>query len=95
MTMKNLRWKVLTILGVFVVFFALGVYPILAQPLQSAGAGWLMAKQLKLGLDLKGGVHLVLRVHTDDALQTSTDHHRRAAARSAADRRRQRDGDRP
>ena len=28
---KNLRWKLLTVLGVFVVFFALGVYPMLAQ----------------------------------------------------------------
>ena len=31
---KNLRWKLLTILAVFVVFFALGVYPILAQRYQ-------------------------------------------------------------
>ena len=31
-----------------------------------------MAKQLHLGLDLKGGVHLVLRVQTDDALRTHT-----------------------
>ena len=90
MTIKNLRWKVLTILGVFVVFFALGVYPILAQRYSLPAPGWLTAKQLKLGLDLKGGVHLVLRVHTDEALQISTDHDRRAAARSAADRRRHR-----
>ena len=32
-----------------------------------------MAHQLKLGLDLKGGVHLVMRVNTDDALQTDDD----------------------
>ena len=31
-----------------------------------------MAKQLQLGLDLKGGVHLVMRVHTDDALRIQT-----------------------
>jgi preprotein translocase subunit SecD len=35
--------------------------------------GWLMARQLKLGLDLKGGVHLVLRVNTDDALLLQTE----------------------
>ena len=35
--------------------------------------GWLMDKQLKLGLDLKGGVHLVLRVQTDDALRLETE----------------------
>ena len=29
--MSDLRWKVVTILAVFVVFFGLGVYPILAS----------------------------------------------------------------
>ncbi|MCA1649982.1 MAG: protein translocase subunit SecD, partial [Acidobacteria bacterium] len=29
--MKNIRWKVITILAVFAIFFAVGVYPILAQ----------------------------------------------------------------
>ena len=67
---KNLRWKVLTILTAFVVFFAVGVYPILAQRYELPAPAWLMAKQLRLGLDLKGGVHLVLRVQTDDALLT-------------------------
>ena len=28
--MSNLRWKVITILIVFIVFFGVGVYPILA-----------------------------------------------------------------
>jgi preprotein translocase subunit SecD len=69
---KNIRWKVLTILTVFVVFFGVGVYPILAQRYHLPAPGWLMARQLKLGLDLKGGVHLVLRVQTDDALRTHT-----------------------
>src|SRR5687768_2951080 len=70
--MKNLRWKLLTILAIFVVFFAIGIYPILANKYKLPAPGWLMSKQLKLGLDLKGGVHLVLRVHTDEALQIST-----------------------
>jgi preprotein translocase subunit SecD len=30
-------------------------------------------KKIKLGLDLKGGVHLVLRVQTDDALRLETE----------------------
>lgn len=30
-------------------------------------------RKVKLGLDLKGGVHLVLRVHTDDALRLETE----------------------
>ena len=71
--MSNLRWKVVTILAVFVVFFALGVYPILAARYHIPAPGWLMDKQIKLGLDLKGGVHLVLRVETDDALRLVTE----------------------
>ena len=35
---KNLRWKLLTVVGVFVVFFAVGVYPILAQRYQLPAA---------------------------------------------------------
>src|SRR5262245_22998459 len=30
-------------------------------------------EKIKLGLDLKGGVHLVMRVKTDDAIKASTD----------------------
>jgi preprotein translocase subunit SecD len=71
--MSNLRWKVVTILSVFVIFFGLGVYPILAARYRLPAPGWLMDKQLKLGLDLKGGVHLVLRVQTDDALRLVTE----------------------
>jgi preprotein translocase subunit SecD len=69
---KNLRWKVLTILAVLVIFTGLGVYPLLAQRYHWPLPGWLEAKALKLGLDLKGGVHLVMRVNTDDALKIST-----------------------
>ena len=69
---KNIRWKLITSLAVFVIFFAVGVYPILAQRYHMPLPGWLAAKQLKLGLDLKGGVHLVLRVQTDEALKIHT-----------------------
>jgi preprotein translocase subunit SecD len=59
---KNLRWKVLTILAV-VALSIFAFYP--------------PDQKVRLGLDLKGGVHLVLRVVTDDALrlevQTSAD----------------------
>ena len=83
---KNLRWKVIAILTVFIIFFGLGVYPILAQRFSLPIPGWLAAKQLTLGLDLKGGVHLVLRVHTDDALRittTTTSEQLREALRNA------------
>ena len=65
--MSNLRWKLITLLIVFVVFFGLGIYPILAVRYNLPAPQWLRDRQLKLGLDLKGGVHLVLRVQTDDA----------------------------
>ena len=54
---KNLRWKVLIILGV-VGLSIFAFYP--------------PDQKVKLGLDLKGGVQLVLRVQTDDALRLET-----------------------
>jgi preprotein translocase subunit SecD len=55
---KNLRWKILVILAV------IGVSVFAFYPPQD---------KIKLGLDLKGGVHLVLRVQTDDALRLETE----------------------
>src|SRR5689334_3081314 len=69
---SNVRWKFITILAVLVIFAAVGVYPIAAARYHIPAPGWLMDKQLKLGLDLKGGVHLVLRVQTDDALRVES-----------------------
>src|SRR5262249_5913428 len=69
---KNLRWKILTILVVFAVFFAIGPYPLLAERYHLPNPAWLKANELKLGLDLKGGVQLRMRVNTDDALRITT-----------------------
>ena len=69
---SNVRWKFITIMAVFVIFAAVGVYPILAGRYHLPAPSWLMDRQLRLGLDLKGGVHLVLRVQTDDALRGET-----------------------
>ena len=55
---KSLRWRVLAIVAVV----ALGVWAIYPP-----------AQKIRLGLDLKGGVHLVLRVQTDDALRLETE----------------------
>ena len=71
--MQNNRWKLLTIIAVLVVFAGVGVYPILASRYHWPSPGWLQEKQLKLGLDLKGGVNLEMRVQTDDALKLETD----------------------
>ncbi len=71
--MSNLRWKLTTVAAVFVVFFAVGVYPLIAARFGITGPAWLTSRALKLGLDLKGGVHLVLRVQTDKALLAETE----------------------
>jgi preprotein translocase subunit SecD len=55
---KNFRWKVLTILAVL----ALSIWSFYPP-----------RDRVRLGLDLKGGVHLVLRVQTDDALRVETE----------------------
>jgi len=69
---KNLRWKLLTIVVVIAVFFTVGVYPLMADHFHWPLPAALKAHSLKLGLDLKGGVQLELRVNTDDALRITT-----------------------
>jgi preprotein translocase subunit SecD len=71
--MQNIRWKVITIVVVLLMFAGVGVYPIVAARYHWPSPGWLQEKQLKLGLDLKGGVQLEMRVETDDALRLQTD----------------------
>lgn len=55
---KNLQWKLLAIIAV-VALSALAIYP--------------PEERIRLGLDLEGGVHMVLRVQTEDALQLETE----------------------
>jgi preprotein translocase subunit SecD len=55
---KGLRWKILTTLVI------VGAAIFLATPLKD---------KIHLGLDLKGGIHLVLQVLTDDAINAETD----------------------
>src|SRR5262245_66315763 len=71
--MNNIRWKVVTILVVLVLFGAVGVYPLVAARFGITRPELLVSRGLKLGLDLKGGVHLLLRVQTDDALRVETE----------------------
>ena len=42
--MSNLRWKLVTILLVFVVFFGIGVYPILANRYNLPAPQWLRSQ---------------------------------------------------
>ena len=82
--MANLRWKLLTIVAVARRLRGGRRLPDRGGALRHhRRRGWLMDRQLKLGLDLKGGVHLVLRVQTDDALRVETEARDGAAARAA------------
>jgi len=56
--MKDTRWRLILIVAVI----GLSIWSF--YPPET---------KIKLGLDLKGGVHLVLRVHTDDALRVETE----------------------
>ncbi|MFC2166937.1 protein translocase subunit SecD [Acidobacteriota bacterium] len=55
---KNLRWKVILVFAVVALTLFLSFPP---------------GEKIQLGLDLSGGVHLVLQVMTDDALNHETD----------------------
>jgi preprotein translocase subunit SecD len=66
---KNLRWKLVTIVVVVAGISMFAWYPLLAERFGWTSPTFIIEKRLRLGLDLQGGVHLVLRVHTDDALR--------------------------
>ena len=66
----NLLWRGLLILAVAVIAV------VLAYPPQ---------KKINLGLDLQGGMHLVLQVHTEDALRAETDSDMSRLLRQAED----------
>ena len=70
---RSLRWRGVVISLVFAICLSVGVFPIVASHYGVKAPSWLMAKELKLGLDLQGGVHLVLRVRTDEVLRGETE----------------------
>ncbi len=63
---KNLLWKLVFIVGTML-FFLFGIFGI---PKSFSGEGLLTAltDHIHLGLDLKGGTHLILQVHVNDAV---------------------------
>jgi len=63
---KNLLWKLLFIIGTML-FFLFGIFGI---PKSLSGEGLLTAltDHIHLGLDLKGGTHLILQVQVNDAV---------------------------
>jgi len=68
---KNLLWKWLLIVGVLLVF----LFGIFGIPQTFSGQGLLasMTKRIQLGLDLRGGTHLILQVQVNDAINVDSD----------------------
>src|SRR5712671_7878127 len=68
----NLKWKALFILAVIL----LCIYAVIGYPDLPASAKALkdnFAHQIKLGLDLQGGTHLILQVQVQEAIAQETD----------------------
>ena len=64
---KKLRWRIVVVLAVTFCISVFSWYPLLASRYSLWMPGLMQERQLRLGLDLQGGVQLVLRVDTDDA----------------------------
>ena len=68
---KNLRGKTASIIAILVVFVYGIFYGFNAPKLGSWKS--LITNNIHLGLDLKGGAHLVLAVHVEQAVASATD----------------------
>jgi preprotein translocase subunit SecD len=68
---KNLGWKLAVIVATLLIF----LYGIFGVPDSWSGRGFLasLEKRINLGLDLKGGTHLILQVQVNDAVNVETD----------------------
>jgi len=68
---KNLRWKVIVIVVTMLVF----LFGIFGIPKSWSGQGLVaaMTERIHLGLDLKGGTHLILQVQVKDAVNADSD----------------------
>jgi preprotein translocase subunit SecD len=68
---KNLLWKLALIVGILVVF----LFGIFGIPQSFSGQGLLsaMTNRIHLGLDLRGGTHLILQVQVNDAVNIDSD----------------------
>src|ERR1700726_2592030 len=68
---KNLLWKLALIVGILLVF----LFGIFGIPKSFSGQGLLasMTDRIQLGLDLRGGTHLILQVQVNDAVNVDSD----------------------
>jgi len=79
---KNLSWKLVVIFGLLI-FFLLGI---LGIPKDWSGRGMLasIADRIHLGLDLRGGTHLILQVQVNDAVNVDSDNALAASRKTCA-----------
>src|SRR5271157_4227200 len=68
---KNLLLKTLLIVAVLI-FFLFGIFGIPSSP-SAKGLLASLQNRIHLGLDLKGGTHLILQVQVNDAINADTD----------------------
>ncbi len=68
---KNLTVKVVIIVAVLI-FFLFGIFGV-PQSFTPSGLMAAMQSRIHLGLDLKGGTHLILQVQVDDAINADSD----------------------
>ncbi len=73
----------ITLLGIYLVFGPRG--SVSAEDFTWTGIKENLAENINLGLDLKGGSHLVMRVKTDDYLKKLTENNKEAALNAAKD----------
>ena len=70
---KNLTWKIVVIVAVLLVF----LFGIIGNPAEikwnKDGLKAALASRIHLGLDLRGGTHLILQVVVNDAVNAETD----------------------
>jgi preprotein translocase subunit SecD len=68
---KNLLWKLLAIVGILL-FFLFGIFGI-PQSFSRQGVLAAIGEHIHLGLDLRGGTHLILQVQVNDAVNVDSD----------------------
>jgi preprotein translocase subunit SecD len=68
---KNLSWKLVVIVGILLIF----LFGIFGVPKDWSGRGIVAAitDRIHLGLDLRGGTHLILQVQVNDAVNVDSD----------------------
>ena len=67
------RWKLVLVLLVSVAGVLLAIPNLLSTKTLSGIPDWIPHKQINLGLDLQGGMHLVLEVQVEKAVEASLD----------------------